>query len=167
MMEYRLPPLRERRADIVPLALDFIRHFCSSHDVNVRRVHPDFFACLKAYEWPGNVRELKNHVRRAVLFCRTDFLTPNDLAVQIRQAAEKVPSGPPPQSKPTGLHGSQTLCDRVAHSERHILQEALRAHGNNRTMTARSLGLSRVGLYKKMKKYGMIHSRKGPEADSN
>jgi DNA-binding NtrC family response regulator len=159
MLECRIPPLRERPRDIVPMALDFVGEFCTAHQVEIRRVHPDFLACLKSYRWPGNVRELKNHVRRAVLFCRDGVLTPTSLAVQIREApiASERDSSTNVEPSPQA-HGTkrQTLFQQVADSEIEILQCALDENGYNRTETAKSLGLSRVGLYKKMKKYGMI-----------
>jgi DNA-binding NtrC family response regulator len=91
-LEVQIPPLRRRPHDIVPLVLDFVEEFCSSHGVRIEHVHPDFLRCLKSYDWPGNVRELKNHVRRAVLFCRGGVLTPNELAPRFRQALEAPPS---------------------------------------------------------------------------
>jgi DNA-binding NtrC family response regulator len=167
MLEFRIPPLRERQRDIVPMTLDFVDEFCKGHKVDIRRVHPDFLACLKAYDWPGNVRELKNHIRRAVLFCRTGILTPNELAPHFRQAlhqnpsAEKAASGLPRNGRET------SFVERLASSEREILEQALREHNDNRTATAKALGLSRVGLYKKMKKYGMITPRGSRDPASN
>src|SRR5690606_35845797 len=86
VLEFHIPPLRKRRLDIVPLALGFIDEFRTAHDVAIRRIDPDFLSCLVAYDWPGNVRELKNHIRRAVLFCRNGELTPADLAPAVANA---------------------------------------------------------------------------------
>jgi len=159
VMEFHLPALRERPRDIVPMALGFVDELCQAHDVRIRRVHPDFLSCLKRYDWPGNIRELKNYIRRAVLFCRTGELTPEDLtphfveAIRQRQQEEN-----PGSIAPSALTAppNSSLNDRVAASEKAMLEEALRQHDNNRTATAKSLGLSRVGLYKKMRKYGMM-----------
>ncbi len=149
VLEFAIPPLRDRPLDIVPLTLAFVQEFCSHHKISIRRVHPEFLEVLKAYHWPGNIRELKNHIRRAVLFCQTAELTPQDLAVSLLH-----------QQSPRGsANGASTLSERVATTEREILEDALRANGANRTATARALGISRVGLYKKMKKYGMITPR--------
>ena len=93
MLEFHIPPLRKRPHDIVSLSLEFIDEFCAAHDVDIRSVHPEFLACLKGYCWPGNVRELKNHVRRAVLFCSTGELTPNELAQHLVQAMHDGSSG--------------------------------------------------------------------------
>lgn len=153
VLEFHIPPLRHRPLDIIPLTLRFIQEFAATHHVAVRRIHPEFLASLKRYPWPGNVRELKNHVRRAVLFCKDGELTPDDLATAIlnpslhrslEHSAAKLP---------------ETLSERVACSEQEILAEALRAHNFKRTATADFLGISRVGLYKKMKKYGMLDLR--------
>ncbi len=154
-LEFQVPPLRDRPRDIVPMALDFVEDLCSAHQIEIRRVHPDFLACLKSYPWPGNVRELKNHVRRAVLFCSSGELTPNDLAPQFTKAVKRQPSAsgePAPCPLPPGA----TLPEKVAANERAMLQQALEENEYNRTATARALGISRVGLYKKMKKHGIV-----------
>lgn len=160
MLEFHIPPLRRRSRDIVPLTLEFIEEFCLAHGVTIRRVHPEFLACLKSYLWPGNVRELKNHVRRAVLFCRSGELTPNDLAPHLVQAMQEGTRSP---TTPTETESPEaTLLEMIASTEREMLELALRENNDNRTATARALGLSRVGLYKKMKKYGMITPRRHP-----
>jgi DNA-binding NtrC family response regulator len=143
------------------LTLDFVEQFCVEHGVEIRRVHPDFLACLKAYRWPGNVRELKNHVRRAVLFCRSGVLTPEDLAREFRHGLmdQAVDTSGSERPRAAALR-KQTLVEQVAESEREIVEQALRENNQNRTATARALGLSRVGLYKKMKKLG-INRRDG------
>lgn len=153
VLEFVIPPLRERPMDIVPLTLSFVQEFCAQHNVSIRRIHPDFLTVLKSYGWPGNIRELKNHVRRAVLFCQTGELTPQDLAMNLLQESQQ--NAEAAKEEPNG-----TLWEKVAKTEREILEEALKANDSNRTATARALGISRVGLYKKMKKYGMIKSRK-------
>jgi DNA-binding NtrC family response regulator len=163
MLEFRIPPLRERPQDVVPLSLDFIDELCSAHGVRIRRVHPDFLACLKGYSWPGNVRELKNHIRRAVLFSREGELTPNDLAAHLAEALRNQTSaeGATPGE---GLSSSgATLAEKVAANERTMLERALEENKHNRTATARALGISRVGLYKKMKKHGMIDRSRKPK----
>jgi DNA-binding NtrC family response regulator len=153
VMEFRVPALRYRPMDIVPMALDFVRELCMAHALKIRAVQPAFLAALRGYEWPGNLRELKNHIRRAVLFCKNGLLTASDLALTVREPT----SGS--EGSPANMQSSNwNLSKRVALTEREVLDQALRAHNQNRTATARALGLSRVGLYKKMKKYGMLAS---------
>lgn len=153
VLEFHLPALRDRPRDIVPLALGFVEELCQAHGVCIRRVHPDFLACLKNYDWPGNIRELKNYVRRAVLFCRTGELTPKDLAPHFLESLRRRSDAREPD---LAADPNAPLNDRIAASEKAMLEEALRRHNNNRTATAKALGLSRVGLYKKMRKHGMI-----------
>jgi DNA-binding NtrC family response regulator len=153
VLEFKIPPLRERPWDVVPLTMNFVREFCDQHGVEIRRVHPEFLAHLQCYHWPGNIRELKNHVGRAVLLSQNAQLTPSDLAPTIMDSG----SQPPGHCHFARL--SVTLHDRVADAEKQLLEKALAEHAHNRTATAKSLGISRVGLYKKMKKYGMIVSK--------
>jgi len=147
MLEFVLPPLRERPLDLVPMTLEFVEEICREHRVHVHAIDPEFLQRLKEYHWPGNLRELKNQVRRAVLFARQGVLTPELLSFPARAGAA---------DGSVRARGDWSLVDRVARSEREILEEALRAHDYKRTATARSLGISRVGLYKKMRKYGLL-----------
>jgi DNA-binding NtrC family response regulator len=154
VLEFKLPPLRERASDIVPLALEFIDDCCRQHGIEVRRIHRDFLEALKQYRWPGNIRELKNQVQRAVLFCENGDLNATDLSESVRRPSsakrDLASTSPQPVS----------LSERLAKGEREIIEDALRAHNGNRTKTARSLGMSRVGLYKKMRKHGMLETAK-------
>lgn len=152
VLEFRLPPLRERLLDIVPMAMQFVDECCRQHAIDICRVHVDFLNALKTYQWPGNIRELKNHIQRAVLFCENGELTVRDLSPTI---ATQIPSRKNGKARSTG---SWSLADRVARSEREMIEEALRANNYKRTATARALGISRVGLYKKMKRFGMLEA---------
>ncbi len=155
MLEFYLPPLRERLGDIVPMALEFVDDCCHQHQVEIDYIEGGFLDALTAYDWPGNIRELKNHVRRAVLFARNRRLTADDLAVKVaRRATDRTAEVVEPAPAPLAA----TLADQVAISEREILEAALRAHDYKRTAAARTLGISRVGLYKKMRKHGMLKS---------
>lgn len=162
VLEFRLPPLRERPLDIVPLAMRFIDECVTQHGVEVDKVSIDFLEAIQRYHWPGNLRELKNHMQRAVLLCTDASLTVNDLSPAVIEAQfrkeEKQPSARPDTE--------WSLADRVARSERQILEEALAANGYKRAATAKALGLSRVGLYKKMRKFGMVESKSSSDSNS-
>ena len=136
--------------DLVSLAVQFIEELEAELDIVVKRVSCDFLNSLRIYDWPGNLRELKNHLRRAVLFCSNDELTVNDLSHKViqRQFAPTIERKPP--------ESSWRLNERVAQSEKEMLRDALDANGNNRTRTAKALGISRVGLYKKLRRLGLI-----------
>ncbi len=153
VLEFKIPPLRERPFDIVPMTMGFIDEFRVKHGIAIRRVHPEFLERLRYYHWPGNIRELKNHIGRAVLLSHDGQLTSSDLAPAILKATEHSPTF---RQFP---RGGTTLSDKIANTEQELLTRALEEHGNNRTATAKSLGISRVGLYKKMKKYGMIEPK--------
>ncbi|MBM4005502.1 MAG: sigma-54-dependent Fis family transcriptional regulator [Planctomycetes bacterium] len=162
VLEFHLLPLRERPRDIVPLIVGFVREFSQTHGAKVDRIAPEFLDNLKCHDWPGNILELKNHIRRAVLFCRQGELTSADLAPGLRDIARNRKLEEEAGSVP------HSLFEQVAFTEQGILQEALRAHGFRRTATAQALGISRVGLYKKMKKYGLLGvPRKSRDAGQN
>jgi len=132
--------------------MQFVRECCQQHNIEIQRVHVGFLSALKQYHWPGNIRELKNQIQRAVLFCENGELTACDLSPAILRQRNGVGNGH------TESPMQWSLADRVARSEREIIEEALRANGHKRTATARALGISRVGLYKKMKRFGMLET---------
>ena len=135
--------------DIVPLAMQFVDMFSQSYEVAVDRIHRAFLDFIKSYPWPGNVRELENLMRRAVLFCRGGELTARDLPPSIVKPHAAI--GRPVAS------GDETMLDeRVAMTEQEAIERALRASNFKRAPAARALGISRVTLYNKMKKYGLL-----------
>ncbi len=148
-VKFHLPPLRRRQRDIVPLAIEFIESFCNQHRISVRRVHPELLDLLKSYHWPGNIRELKNQMRRAVLFCRSGELTPNDVAPTLAQSI-------PAPAAATPAMPVANLSTKMAVTEQAMIEQTLREHNFNRAATARALGISRVTLYNKLKKYDMF-----------
>ncbi len=150
VLEFDIPPLRERRRDIVPLTLEYVIEFSQAHGIPIRRIHPDFLQCVVNHDWLGNLRELKNHIRRSVLFAQNEELTSNDLTAHVQQA---IASGAVSAKK------AETLAEMVAENEQELLERALEANNYKRTATANALGISRVGLYKKMRKYGMLEKR--------
>lgn len=154
VLEFRLLPLRERPLDITHMSLGIIGECCRTHDIRLNGIDSRFIDALKRYRWPGNLRELKNHLCRAVLFSEDERLMLKDIAPKVVQAEFSVDA---PTSSSTSTRG-WTLAERVAQSERESLYQALRENGNNRTKTAKALGLSRVGLYKKLKRLGLMDS---------
>jgi DNA-binding NtrC family response regulator len=146
-VKLELPPLRKRPRDIVPLAINVIEECCRENRLAFPRIHPEFLELLKSYSWPGNIRELRNEVRRAVLFCRDGILTPQQLSANVAKEAQKSlrQEGPSP--------ARNELASEVAVTEQQIIEQMLRAQDFNRAATARALGISRVTLYNKMRKY--------------
>jgi DNA-binding NtrC family response regulator len=158
VLEFHLPPLRERPLDLIPMVMLFIDEFRKQHHIEVSGVEPEFLDVVQAYNWPGNIRELKNQIRRAVLFARGGRMSASELAIR-RSASPAIASSSSVLEPPVSAN---RLSDQVADREREILMDALRANNFKRTAAARSLGISRVGLYKKMRKYGLLTVGQSP-----
>jgi DNA-binding NtrC family response regulator len=130
VVELNIPPLRERREDILPLAALFLGQFTQGR----ARFSAAVSDCLVRYAWPGNVRELRNVMERAALLCRGEMVLPEHLPARLAAAAAAAAPAPTAETA--------TLED----VERQTILRALKEHGYNRTETARALGISRRTL---------------------
>jgi transcriptional regulator with PAS, ATPase and Fis domain len=146
-VKFEIPPLRERPLDIIPLAVDFIDECRREHGLDVHTIHPDLLTILMTYAWPGNIRELRNEVRRCVLFCRDGVVTPEALSLALLQQSSRQPAAPGTASP------QSVLAQDIATTERDSIEHMLRKQRFNRAATARALGISRVTLYNKIRKY--------------
>jgi len=143
----RVPPLRERREDIPLLAKHFLERYGSELGKPAAGYSQQAMELLQAYDWPGNVRELQNEVQRLVIQIEHGgFVTPELLSPRIRQI-----EGVVDKVKPT----KGTLKEMMDQLERWLLIEALREHDNNKTAAAKSLGITREGLHKKLRGFGL------------
>jgi DNA-binding NtrC family response regulator len=138
VVELSIPPLRERREDILPLASRFIEEFAKGR----ARFSETVAACLEAYPWPGNVRELRNAMERAVLLSRSELILPEHLPSRVRDAAG-------PGATPRKTNEPESWED----IERNAILQALRQHHFNRTETAKALGISRRALLYKLQRF--------------
>lgn len=155
MLRFELLPLRERRQDITLLASTFIKQCAEKHNVTVERLDDSLFEALQTYPWPGNVRELENVIQRAVIYCRDGLLSSEHLPSHVREGTSG-PTNDPSIRLPGGANeDEQSLERQIALTERQIIEQALFRNNFSRTNTAKDLGVSRVTLYNKMKKYGM------------
>ena len=136
VVELNLPPLRERREDILPLTDLFIAQLARSR----ARLAEATADCLKNYPWPGNVRELRNVIERAVLLAQSELILPEHLPAKLRDAAKL--------AAPALTLDSQTM-DEI---ERNAIIVALKQHKSNRTETAKALGISRRALLYKLQR---------------
>lgn len=157
MLQFEIPPLRRRKVDIIPMAKKFIAQFQEKHQIAIHRIEDSVLDALLSYPWPGNVRELEHVIQRAVIYCRDGVLT-------VKQLPGHILSGDAgPANDPTvHLGGSASPTDRsleqqVAVTEREVIEQALFKNNFSRTKTAKDLGISRVTLYNKMKKYDMLN----------
>ncbi len=155
VLQFRLPSLRERPNDIIPLSIQFIKECCEQHSITIDKIHRKVILMLQQYHWPGNLRELKNQLQRAVLFSNHGELTSDEFSPNLLQETM-----PLTESHFQSPHNATTLSDQVAMNEKHLLQKSLSENGYRKTATAKALGISRVGLYKKMRKYGMLAPKK-------
>jgi transcriptional regulator with GAF, ATPase, and Fis domain len=143
----RVPPLRERREDIPVLAEHFLKRYATELGKPAAGFSQQAMELLQAYDFPGNVRELQNEVQRLVIQLEGDgFVTPELLSQRIRQVEGMVE-----RIKPT----KGTLKETMDQIERWLLVEALREHDNNKTATAKTLGITREGLHKKLRAFGL------------
>jgi DNA-binding NtrC family response regulator len=163
MMKFELIPLRERPEDVPILVRKLVGRLSGQYGVMISRIDDEFFAALQRHPWPGNVRELENVLRRAVIFCREGVLRPELLP---RGVGVGCPESNFPQytsGRLETLHGKlnsgnstpSTLGGQIETTEREIIRQTLAGNNQSRTKTARQLGISRVTLYNKMRKYGI------------
>jgi transcriptional regulator with PAS, ATPase and Fis domain len=143
-----LPPLRDRGEDIEPLARHFLQAAARDFGREVMDFDPDALAALRRQAWPGNVRELMSTIRRAVVIGDGSTIKRQDL-MGLDESAQP-PAAIPAQKAPPRA-GS--------HEEREALLAALERHGENVTLTAQELGVSRVTLYRMLRRHAVSLSR--------
>ena len=132
-----IPPLRERRDEILPLLERFLESSCSTDAVRPT-VHPDALACLLAYHWPGNVRELRNVVERALALYEGDCIRISDLPLHlVSSAPNPTPLANAASKAVSQIEAAQDLREAVRQHEWGLIQAALeRSHGNQRRAAA-------------------------------
>lgn len=153
MLKFEIPPLRKRRMDIVPLAKQFLRKFQQKHGIQIARIDESLSEALTGYPWPGNVRELENVIQRAVIYCRDGVLTAKQLPSHIVAGTAGPTNDPSVRLEGHSPSGTQSLGRQIALTEKEIIEQALFQNNYSKTKTAKSLGISRVTLYNKMKKF--------------
>ncbi|PKN43183.1 MAG: two-component system response regulator [Deltaproteobacteria bacterium HGW-Deltaproteobacteria-18] len=137
----RVPALRERPEDIPLLARHFLHRFAERNRKTYRGFSPRVMDLMLHYDWPGNVRELENVVERAVILSPGEFVTENDLPASLRGT----------EKSSTVTAGGQSLED----AECEAIARTLEQVGHNKSEAARVLGVTRVTLRSKMKKFGL------------
>jgi len=137
-----VPPLRERREDIVALAARFIVAYAEQNQKSVEGLTSEAMAAVERYDWPGNVRELRNAIERAVVLTRGPVIELSDLPQRVARPVVVIERG-------RFGRGVEPL-DEL---ERRAILEALEALGNNKTQAARALGISLKTLHNKLKRY--------------
>lgn len=146
----RIPPLRERLADIPVLAERFVRDICERDGMTIKSFSKEALALLAGYDWSkNNVRELRNAVERMIYASDDDRIDEHHVPAEILHPGVQAQSGPA-----KGSPG--TLKEKLEQAERQMIEAALIRNGGNKTETARELGLAdHASLIKKMKRLGM------------
>lgn len=140
-----IPPLRQRKEDILDLIYLFIREFCLQQDRDLVQMVPEVMSSLLNYPWPGNVRELRNVVERMVILAEEDLITEEHLPETIRfQTYTQAICAP-----------DSTLIDITDRAERAVILQAIEGCYGDKSKAARKLGVPRSTLYYKMKKLNL------------
>jgi len=153
VFEIRLPPLRERREDILPLTEVFLAEIGPSTGRPVPGISREAKELLLSYPWPGNVRELRNALERAAILCEGGLITAAHLPISVaRGDAPSSRGGGAPPPGPGSLPPAGIDLEEV---ERGYVKAALERSGGNKSRAARLLGLTRAQLYSRIEKYGL------------
>jgi two-component system response regulator HupR/HoxA len=159
-MTLHVPPLRERPADIEPIARQILGQAARAIGKPAAGFTPEALECMRAYRWPGNVRELQNEIHRMLALADDDRLGAQGLSARVVQAAS--PDDEAELKWLASLDGS--LKARLEALEARVLKEAMVRHRWNKTRVAEELGLSRVGLRAKLTRYGFEAAPAGAAA---
>lgn len=138
-----IPPLRERREDILPIAEHFLRMYAEEYTKSIKRISTPAIDLLTQYHWPGNIRELKNCIERAVLVCDEQVIRTYHMPPSL-QTAES-----------TATDTNLSFCEAVAKFEQELLVDALKKARGNMLQAARDLRVSYRIVNYKVKKYGI------------
>jgi transcriptional regulator with PAS, ATPase and Fis domain len=138
VFEIRMPPLRERPEDILPLSDAFLRDIGHSFGRPPAGMTREARQALLTYRWPGNVRELRNVLERAAIVCEGGLIAPEHLSFQ------------------QDTHPSAAMTTNVKTMERQMIEQVLRESGGNKSKAARKLGLTRKQLYVRLRQYETV-----------
>ena len=146
----RIPPLRERRGEIIPLAERFFAEACARAKVPTAVVAPDVARALMSYAWPGNVRELRNVAERAVLLASGGPVDTRQLVFEEGPSSSAILGGASREALPA----------QVERLERDRVAAALEETGGNQTLAAKLLGITRRQLIGRIETFGLPRPRK-------
>jgi len=175
-----LPPLRERREDIEPLAAHFVTRFAAEAGKRIAGLSASALELLRGYDWPGNIRQLENVLYRAIVLSDGGYLEVADFPQIVAQArgreeSLKLTTSLPLPSAPVHIDAVRPLREKVETREavpdrfldakgdvrpletleRELIEFALKLHGGRMSKVARALGIGRSTLYRKLRDYGL------------
>jgi DNA-binding NtrC family response regulator len=151
VIQFELPPLRERKEDIALLSRHFLTKYAAVNRKAVTDISPEAMQVLMAYEFPGNVRELENIMERGVIFCRGHSLSVADLQL------ESVPASAPPADE--GMMAEMPFREAkeraIQYFHRQYIRHLLEQHGGNISRAAEAAGIQRQYLHRLIKEAGI------------
>jgi transcriptional regulator with PAS, ATPase and Fis domain len=140
-----IPPLRERKDDLIPLVNHLLDKFASKYGKKIDTIPPEVMATFSNYDWPGNIRELENAMERMVVMSETDSISLDQVPSEIRGVVST--------TKTSDLKATLDTLSQV--TEKQMIIDALNKTNQNRTSAAKLLGISRRTLQNKIKEYGL------------
>ena len=168
VISLHVPPLRERRPDIPLLARHFLDRMRPEGSALVSITQPAMEALLR-YNWPGNVRQLRNEIERALVHVQSEPAPTITLDMLLDAIVENARERTSPDTSPDAsdaiLEPDQTLNDVLSRTEKSVIERVLQACDGQVTASADVLGLTRQGLYKKMKRLGIDASAFQPTSE--
>jgi len=148
VISVKIPPLRERKEDILPMIESFIEKYCKENNKEKLEISKEAADVLMKYNYPGNVRELENIIERAVVLTRGKVITLNDLPMNIKGFKEE---------KTIAALGKGSLTEQIEAIEKQLIFDALQQSSGNQTKAGKLLGLTERNLRYKLKKYNIKH----------
>jgi transcriptional regulator with PAS, ATPase and Fis domain len=142
-VEITVPPLRDRKDDILPIAKHYVTVYSQKYGGKKRLLSPDAEQALLDYDWPGNVRALRHAVERAIILSENELIEPVDLQLDYSDARMQ-----------SNVAVAPTILN-LDYLERDTIQKALSKHGFNISRAANELGLTRASLYRRMEKHDL------------
>ncbi len=139
-MPLHLPPLRERKDEIVSLSELFVKQYAEKYHRQAKGLSPEARRLLKRCRWSGNIRELQGCIEKAVIYSETELIRAEDIQIRASELMEENP-----------VKSAETL----EKAEEQVIRAALKKHNGNLTLVAKALGISRPTLYKRLKDYGI------------
>ncbi len=154
VVNIHIPPLRERKEDIPLLVSAFIREFAHENNKSVEGIDPKARAALYNYAWPGNIRELRNVIESAVVMCKGNIITTEDLSPSVT-------------SEPENNYIRIPMGSTLAEAEQEIIRSTLNQQNGNKSRTAEVLGIGRKTLHRKISEYRLDQGKLQPPASAS
>ncbi|WP_449354054.1 sigma-54 interaction domain-containing protein [Virgibacillus natechei] len=148
VIQITMPPLRQRINDVVELAKLFLKQFAVQYEVPLPSLDQEAVETLFQYHWPGNVRELRNLIERVIILSEKTVIKKQDILGFFHSTS--------PLSNAPEIENNHSLIQEKEDIEKKRMEEALQQNNGNKTAAAKILGISRVTLYSKMRKYGLF-----------